>query len=145
MRQKLRRIRKSFERHAGWAALVSLVACLSSASLWWLDKLALHVQTSLGWGHLERHHWLGFSITQIHASAGPILVVFIPDWFTASVWVLATAVLPARWFIRARRRALRRRRAAAGQCPACGYDVRATPLCCPECGATASQSGMAAA
>jgi hypothetical protein len=56
----------------------------------------------------------------------------------ARLWVvaLATAVLPARrlagWLIGHRRR---RRRRAAKRCPLCGYDLRATPDRCPECGA----------
>ena len=33
------------------------------------------------------------------------------------------------------RRHRARRRAAAGLCPACGYDVRSSPERCPECGA----------
>jgi hypothetical protein len=54
--------------------------------------------------------------------------VSVPYW--ALVW--AFAVLPVARFWAARRRAGRR---VAGCCAECGYDLRATPARCPECGA----------
>lgn len=55
-------------------------------------------------------------------------VLAVPDWLLA----MATALYPATWALRARFRYRARR---SGLCPRCGYDLRATPARCPECGA----------
>jgi hypothetical protein len=54
--------------------------------------------------------------------------VFFPHWFLA----LLFAILPA---VHLRGILRTRRRNRAGLCPTCGYDLRATPDRCPECGA----------
>jgi hypothetical protein len=56
--------------------------------------------------------------------------VRVPLWFP----LVAAGVLPA---AKLRSLARRHRRQRRGQCPACGYDLRATPGRCPECGTPA--------
>jgi hypothetical protein len=50
--------------------------------------------------------------------------------------VALLALLPLADLLLIRRRRRRGRRLAAGLCVACGYDLRASPDRCPECGAT---------
>jgi hypothetical protein len=53
-----------------------------------------------------------------------------PDWMLLILLGLA----PGIWLLRYRSRRARRRQ-RLGLCRACGYDLRASPLGCPECGA----------
>jgi hypothetical protein len=55
------------------------------------------------------------------------LRIGVPYWALLGIG----AVVPVARFFSRRRRRLRMRR---GLCPSCGYDVRASPMRCPECG-----------
>jgi hypothetical protein len=68
-------------------------------------------------------------------------VYTVPFWFLSLVF----GVLPGAW-ARMRWRQWRRARLArlrqAGVCPSCGYDLRASPDQCPECGTPARSSAL---
>ena len=58
-------------------------------------------------------------------------------WFPHWLLTLTASSLPVIWLLRWRRC---RRAARLGLCPACGYDLRATPERCPECGTVPGKS-----
>jgi hypothetical protein len=56
-------------------------------------------------------------------------------------WLAVSGVLTVLGAVRFRRHLLSRRRFPVGHCPSCGYDLRASPDRCPECGIAPSKLG----
>src|SRR5687767_7453056 len=83
------------------------------------DTLANWERTGFAW-HERRNVGSG----TLHA------VAVAPFWSFLAI----TAVPPLAWITLRLRSRIRRRRTRSGLCPACGYDMRATPGRCPECG-----------
>jgi hypothetical protein len=91
-------------------------------------KLISHTQ-------LVYHSFAGFGWVRDDAVSptvgGPTYGLFLPAWFVA----VASAAFPAWWLPREARRRRFAGRVSRGACGTCGYDLRASPDRCPECGA----------
>jgi hypothetical protein len=71
---------------------------------------------------------LGFGYMHYIDTFADVRRFVVPCWFVA----ILTLLLPATWMLT---RLTGRRRSSQNLCPNCGYDLRATPDRCPECGA----------
>lgn len=120
---------------------VSLVTC------WWRSGLAQHWKVShsptpvlVPYEDIPPH-WqvLGFKRVRIVivVERGDTLPNLILNTYSAPFWsvCLLFLVAPTLWTLSV----LRRSGEQSGRCVRCGYDLRATPDRCPECGAPVPQ------
>src|SRR3954471_20038029 len=80
------------------------------------------------------------NLSILHTPDGPAEYLVLGGWnIIFPLWLpaLLFAIAPIYWLLFAphRRRA---KRAKLGLCPTCGYDLRASPDRCPECGRVAA-------
>jgi hypothetical protein len=134
------------------AAAIFLVLCAATVALWvrsYSFRDDVEYRSVNVWSHTGRCRFAvvvpptGFRLTSAdirHDSTQPAYSAFsfdmtngrvhvcVPHWFVLAMF----AAVPAAWlslYARIRRRLTR------GRCTSCGYDLRATPDRCPECGA----------
>jgi hypothetical protein len=87
-----------------------------------------------GRNHRTLYQRLGFDIYNWSEGTPPSIIqgVILPYWFVAVLFGFLSPVLILKWRMH--------RRILAGCCSRCGYDLRATPDRCPECGTAPTAS-----
>jgi hypothetical protein len=112
-----------FHKIEGYAAAMALTVATRPPVLATGDV----AQQFLGFEHHLRRGYPSFTRLGTGPPTDLTDTYAIPHWAI----LLTTLPMPAAWIAR---RSRSRRFLATGRCVACGYDLRATPDRCPECG-----------
>jgi hypothetical protein len=82
-----------------------------------------------------RVSWYGHKYADGNLDA--VRLLSVPAWFLTALLALPPIV----WLVRRVKLQRRERRREGGLCPSCGYDLRASPDRCPECGTKRAPQG----
>jgi hypothetical protein len=131
------------------AAVLERAVCSMDGRIWYAFAQSLAVPNVEQLPHRTRWRGGRYADDQpYHRMSAPAWLAPIVDWsagttrksriifIAVSYWPLMITTAVCAW-LAGRSSRLRRRRARSGLCEACGYDVRATPQRCPECGLAA--------
>jgi hypothetical protein len=149
------------------AALISLLLCIASITLWSRSTRKLSPAAAdsfdivhnvpnetyvwfisdrgrLAFCRQRGHDWhsphtafriLGLEYASSTAGQSYLKDLYVPYWLLTLITLILPLTCTTSWI----RRQVQARRHRPGLCPTCGYDLRATPNRCPECGAIPSK------
>jgi hypothetical protein len=102
----------------------------------WVKQLGTEWERGRGAFQFAEGPEITYDPTRKHfAMLGYGYEVGVPPFFVMSLLAIPSVVAAWRW-----RRRVRLERVRRGLCAVCGYDLRATPQRCPECGTVAGEA-----